>query len=116
VMATTLAGERSGWRSVSVSNRFKQGVRFAGCSRWCCRGCLAASQSSLVHIRYLPRALLRLGIVPVLATALGRVLFPGLIRERALVQRVLAHRRIPRRSREAIPQLGSSDPRAWSTA
>ncbi len=53
-------------------------------SRGGCRGRLAASQSSLVDIWHLPRALLRLGVVPVFSAALGRVLLPWLIRERTL--------------------------------
>jgi hypothetical protein len=55
VMATALGGERGGRSSEqlvrSSSNRL---LEFEGYSRWCGRGCLAASQGSLVHIGHFP--------------------------------------------------------------
>lgn len=91
-------------------SQYTVGPKRSGCrggvnSRGGCRGRLAASQRSLVDIWHLPRALLRLGVVPVLSAALGRVLLPWLIRERTLdsMTQVSTTSLLPRTPSHSVP-------------
>lgn len=54
------------------------------------RRCGVVSQCLPVGVRHLPRALLRIRVVPVLAPAFRGVFLPGLVRKGALRTRWLA--------------------------